>query len=261
MSSPETSASSTRVCVSSASAPCAVLAGFLLAAILLAFLAFLLVGLGAAVLAHVEGIEQIVDGIAETRLVLDQPLQAIEIAAGAVLDQRAPELDDLLRRRRRGLAGQPLAHHERDRLLDRRIGAVGDLVEFSAMETVVEHGREILRHAGHAARADRLDAGLLDRLEHRARLLPARHQLAMHDRIVTGELERDRIGMAAHDRGVGSGELARRLGQACLAADDAGPFGGEGDFELGLAGDSAQAARDRPLERLGRAVFGAWPWL
>jgi len=55
----------------------AVLAGFLLAAILLAFLAFLLVGLGGAVLAHVEGIEQIVDGIAETRLVLDQPFQAI----------------------------------------------------------------------------------------------------------------------------------------------------------------------------------------
>ena len=112
-----------------------------------------------------------------------------------------------------------------------------------------------LRHARHAARADRLDARLLDRLEHRARLLPARHQLAMHHRIMTGELERDRIGMAAHDRGVRPGELARRLGQPCLAADDAGAFGGKGDFELGLAGNRAQAARDRPLERLGRAVL------
>ena len=55
---------------------------------------------------------------------------------------------------------------------------------------------------GHAPRADRLDARLLDRLEHRARLLPAGHQLAMHGRIVAGELERDGVGMAAHDRGV-----------------------------------------------------------
>ena len=102
-------------------------------------------------------------------------LQPVEIAPGAVLDQRTPQVDELLRRRRRRLAGQPLAHHQRDRLLDRRIGAVGDLVELAAVEAVVEHGGEILGDAGHAPRADRLDAGLLDRLEHGARLLPARH--------------------------------------------------------------------------------------
>ena len=170
----------------------AVLAGLLLAAVLLALLALLLVRFGAAVLAHVEGVEQIVDGVAEARLVFDQPFEPVEIAAGAILDQRAPQLDELLRRRRRRLPGQALAHHQRDRLLDRRIGAVGDLVELAAMEAVVEHGGQVARHAGHAARADRLDARLLDRLEHRARLLAARHQLAMHHRIVTGELERDR---------------------------------------------------------------------
>ena len=108
----------------------------------------------------------------------------------------------MLGRRRRRLAGEPLAHHHGDRFLDRRVGAVGDLVELAAMEAVVEHGGEILRDAGHAARADRLDARLLDRLEHRARLLAAGHELAVHGRIVTGELERDRIGMAAHDRGL-----------------------------------------------------------
>ena len=68
----------------------------------------------------------------------------------------------------------------RDRLLERRIGAVGDLVELAAMEAVVEHRGEILGDAVHAARADRLDARLLDRLEHRARLLAARHQLPVH---------------------------------------------------------------------------------
>ena len=70
------------------------------------------------------------------------------------------------------------------------------------METVIEHGREVLGDARHAACADRLDAGLLDRVEHGARLLPARHELAMHHRVVTGELERDGVGMAAHDRGI-----------------------------------------------------------
>ena len=137
-------------------------------------------------------------------------------------------------------------------VLDRRVGAVGDLVELAAMEAVVEHGGQILGDAGHAARADRLDARLLDRVEHRARLLAAGHELAVHVGIVTGELERDRVGMAAHDRGFLARELARRLRQPRLAADHAGTLGGVGDLQLGLARDRAQAAGHRALERLGR---------
>jgi hypothetical protein len=64
--------------------------GFFLATVLFSLLAFLLVGLGTAVLAHVERIEQIVNDISETRLVFDEPLETIEIASGAILDQRAP---------------------------------------------------------------------------------------------------------------------------------------------------------------------------
>ena len=168
------------------------------------------------------------DDVAEAALVLDQLLQPVEIAAGALLDERPPQIDQLARRRRRRLAGEPLAHHHGDRVLDRRVGAVGDVVELAAMELVVEHRGEILRDALHAPRADRLDARLLDRLEHRARLLAARHLPAMHRRIVAGELQRDRIGVAAHDRGVRCVELARRLGQPRLAARDAGPLGREG---------------------------------
>ena len=165
----------------------AVLALLVLAVFFLAVFAFLLVGLARSILAHVEAIEQVVHHVAEPPLVVEHALKAIEIAAGALLDQRAPQIDELARGRRRHLAGEPLAHHHGERVFDRRVGAVGDLVEFAAMETVVEHGGEIFCHPAHAARADRLDARLLDRFEHGARLLAAGRQLAMHRRVVTGE--------------------------------------------------------------------------
>ena len=124
------------------------------------------------------------------------------------------------------------------------------------MEALVQHGGEILGDAVHAPRADRLDARLLDRLEHRARLLAARLQAAMHGRIVAGDSQRDRIGIAAHDRGLARDELARRLRQPRLAAHQAGALGGEGYLQVRLARDRAQAAGDRALERLGRRFLG-----
>ncbi len=234
----------------------AVLTLLVLAVFFVALFAFLLVGLARAILAHVEAIEQIVHDVAEAALVVEHALEPIEIAAGAFLDQRPPQIDELARGRRRRLAGEPLAHQHRQRVLDRRIGAVGDLVEFAAVETVVEHGGEIFGDAAHAARADRLDAGLLDRFEHRARLLAAGHELAVHGRIVTGEPERNRIGVAAHDRRLALVEPPRRLRQPRLAAGEPRPLGGERNFEIALAGDRAQANADRALERLGRRFLG-----
>ena len=123
------------------------------------------------------------------------------------------------------------------------------------MKAVVEHRREIVRHPLHAPCADRLDARLLDRLEHGAGLLAAGLQAAVDRRVVTGESQRDRVGMAAHDRGLGGIELARGLRQPRLAADDAGALGREADFQIGLLRDRAHAARHRALERLGRAFL------
>ncbi len=73
----------------------AVLAGILLAAILLAFFVLIL-GIAAAVVAHFERVEQVVDRIAKLALVLEHVFQPVEIAPGAVLDQRSPEIDQLL---------------------------------------------------------------------------------------------------------------------------------------------------------------------
>ena len=125
----------------------------------------------------------------------------------------------------------------------------------ATVEALVQHGGEILRDALHAPRADRLDARLLDRLEHRACLLARRLQAAMHRRVVAGEPQRDRIGVPAHDRRLGLGELARRLRQPRLAAHQAGPLRREGHFQIGLARQRAHAAGDRALERLGRRVL------
>ena len=69
---------------------------------------------------------------------------------------------------------------------------------------------------------------------------------------MAGKAQRDGIGMAAHDRGFGLAELARRLRQPHFAAHQAGPLGGERNLEFRLARERAQAAGDRPLERLGR---------
>lgn len=156
-------------------------------------------------------------------------------------------------------AGQPLAHQHRQRIGERRVGAVGDLVELAAMEMVIEHRGEVFRNARHAARADRLDPRLLHRLEHAARLRIARHQLAMQFGVVTGDLQRDGVGMAAHHRRIPLGHLARRLGQPRLAGREPRALSGEADVELRRLGDRLQAGRHRTLERLGWGFLVAGP--
>src|SRR6185437_4081900 len=89
----------------------ALLTLILLALLVLAVL--LVFGVGGTVLAHFERIEQVAHGVAELALIFDQRVEPVEILAGAVLDQRPPQIDELLRRRRRRLAGQALAHQKR----------------------------------------------------------------------------------------------------------------------------------------------------
>lgn len=190
--------------------------------------------------------------VTEPGLIFGDAAQLVEARADLVFQYRAPEIDHFFRSCRRRQASQAFAHQHRQGIRQRRIGAIGDLVELAAMEMIVEHRGEVFRHAGHPARADRFDAGLLDRLEHAARLRISRHQLAVNLGIVAGEFQRDRIGVAAHDRRIPPGHLARRLRQPRLARRQTRPFGGERHFELRLFRDRAQARRHRALERFGR---------
>src|SRR5262249_57092182 len=65
------------------------LAFFVLAAFLvLAFLALLVLVVARAFVAHVERVEQIMHGVAEAALVLDQLLELVELAAGRSEERR-----------------------------------------------------------------------------------------------------------------------------------------------------------------------------
>ena len=230
----------------------AVAAGLVAATLLVALVALLLVGIAGAILAHIEAIEQVMHDVAEPALIGQHALEPVEIAAGALLDEWAPQVDELARGRRRRLAGEPFAHDHGDGLLDRRIGAVGDLVVFAAMETVIEHGGQILLNPAHAAGSDRFDPRLLDGFEHRARLLTAGCEFSMHRRIMAGEAQGNRVGVAAHDGRLPIIEPARRFRQPHLVGGQAGTLRGECDLDVALAGNRAQANTDGALERLGR---------
>ena len=181
----------------------------------------------------------------------------VEVAVGAAFDELAPQLHEFLRP---GGGAWPVSRSRTIMASASSIGASARSVISSNLPRWKRSSSMAVRIFGdarHAARADRLDARLLDRLEHAARLRVARHQLAMHFRIVAGEFQRDRIGVAAHDRGIAPRHLARRLRQPRLARRQAGALGGERHFQLRLARDRAQAAGDRALERLGRGFL--WP--
>ena len=232
-------------------------AGLVVLAVAVVVLVLVIVGIGVAVVAKLQRRQQIMHRVAEFRLVLGEAIEPVEPRADLVFQHRPPQVDHLARRGGRRQAGETLAHQHRQRVGQRRVGAVGDLVEFSTVKMIVEHGGEVFCDAGHAARPERLDAGLFDGFEHAARLRIARHQLAMHFRIVAGEFQRDGIGVAAHDGGIAPRHLARGLRQPRLAGREPGTFGGEGHFQLRRFRDRAQARRHRALERLGRRLPGA----
>ncbi len=142
--------------------------------------------------------------------------EAVELVAGLRLDRVAPELHDLARGLRRLRAGQPLAHHQRDGVLHRRLRLLADLLQVGAMVAVLQHGAEIGLHAVHAARADRLAARLLDGVEDGARLPSLRREAAMHLAVVAGEPQRHGVADAARDR-------RRRAASAAAAAREGAP--------------------------------------
>ena len=152
-----------------------VVLGVLLAAfgVLLVVLAFLALALG-QLLGKIERLEQIAQLPAERLLVLRQLVHAWTACALRAPRSTARHRSTIALAVSGGAgAGQPLAHDEREGVLERRVGPLGDLGIAPVAVLVLDAGGEIGGHAGHAIGAQRLDAGPLDRLEHgagRARL-------------------------------------------------------------------------------------------
>ena len=152
--------------------------------------------------------------------------QAVEIGAGLLLDPVAPERNQLLAALGRRPAGQLLAHHQRHGFLERRVGLLAHVGEIGLGVFVLEHLGDVVGHAGHGPAADRLDAGLLDGVEHGAGLLAFGRQPGVDAVVVAGALQRHGIAKAARDRDVGlrrPSSAARAAAPGCRPAP-AGPW-------------------------------------
>jgi hypothetical protein len=224
------------------------LVGFLVLVVLL------VLGVEGGFVGHVEGGEQLADAAGEIALVLDVAQEPVEVLARPVLDEAAPEIHDLGGGLGRPLAGEALAHHEGERVLEGGVGPVGDvLVPAAAMVAVLQHGRDVGGHPRHAARADGLDAGLLHRVEHGPGRLPLGGEPPVQGGIVAGQPQGHGIGVAPQDRHVLQGQPPGRLGQAGLVlAHEGRAVGREGHLQVGLAGDGLHGAGDGALQRLRR---------
>jgi hypothetical protein len=126
--------------------------------------------IAASILAHVEIIGRSCT-TSPTALVVEHALEPVELRGRDLRSADATARRSA--RGRRQFAGQPFADDHGKRVLDRRVGAsvISSYLPRWKRSSSIAAGSARLRHGG----ADRHDAGLLVRLEHRARLLAAGH--------------------------------------------------------------------------------------
>ena len=88
-----------------------------------------------------------------------------------------------------------------------------------------------------------------------AALLAAGRQLAVDRGVMTGDAQRNRVGVAANDCRLALAEFAWRFGQTDLSAHQSRSLSRERDLKFRLARQGAQATGDCPLEWFGRRFF------
>ena len=185
-----------------------VLAGrFVFALILAALVGFIGRGL---VLDQLEIAQQAARELGECGLVIERERQRIEIAAPLLFypisDKGEPGLGD----RRRLLTGQPLAQQQPDRGAQRHLGLRARPDQRVGFDAAFQRTCEIGLHAQHPARPQRLDACLLDGIEHRSGHRLVRREATVDALVVQPLPQREAIRIAARLRDLIGGKVAPR---------------------------------------------------
>ena len=192
---------------------------------------------------------------AEGGLILGGLFQPCEGLGALFLDEWPPHIDHALGTGRRREAGELLAHHQGQRLLDRRLALLGDLGVAAVRELVLDLGGEVVGHARHAHGADGFDARALGRLEHGTRRAGTRRQAVVQLRIMPGRRQREAVGPAADDRDLLGRGHARGFRQLHVLAVELRLARRVRDLHFALAGDGARGKPKHPLEWLGGGFF------
>ena len=210
-------------------------------------------------LGHIHRHEHVPHELAEGILVRDGCLQTIEVAADSLFKIVPPKIGQVLGRAGDGASGDALAHDHRHGFSEWRFGLFGDVVEVRAVVFVLQHMRDVIAHAGHGDRADRLDTGLLDRIEDRARFCLFRHVTTVGRSVMQRLAQGHRVADPSRDRHVARGRLARQVRQPRSLAGQSRTLVRERHLEFRIARDRTHTTRKRTLERLGIDAGGGFP--
>ena len=204
----------------------------------------------AELVGHVERGYQVADRFCESRLVSQVMIECGNRVRRLLVDEFSPQPDELLRALRRLLAGELLAHHQRDGFLQRRIGAVDGILVIGAGVLFLQHRIEIAGNPFHLAGAERLDAGLFDPVIDCPCQLADGCVAIVNRLVMAGNPQRHGVAIAAGDRQLLPRNLAAWIGQLDLVADQRRAVVRKGNFDTRLVGDGAHAIGQGLLQRL-----------
>ena len=222
--------------------------GLLAVAVVLVVLFLALLG---GALHQLQGNQNIARQLCEGGLIVNGPFQAFQQRAGLILDPGAPNLDNSVGAARRLLPGELLARDQRQCLVDWGLLAV-DVALGQPFVSAREFRGEVLGHAAHAQRANRLDPRPLGRVERLPRGAFRRGQGRMQFGVVHGDHEGNGIRIAADDRGLLARHGAAWQRQPGSLAVEAGHVGAEYDVHRLVSGKRPRRERYRALERRQR---------
>jgi hypothetical protein len=213
----------------------------------------LLVGILAQLLGEAELCQHLPHVQPELLLARELAAQPAPVLAGLAVEPAAPALEGVALALAELEAEQALQRVELERLGELGLGTVGGELGRASAPQAVRRG-EIGGDARHAARPQRLDPDLLERLEDGGRDLAAGREPVVDLGVVMAQAERDAVRLAPHPGHVATAHLAPRQRQAHVRTGAAGAgllaclTSPKAHGEPRLVGHGAKRRGDRALE-------------